>query len=222
MINDDDNDENYYYFAIKSKLELYSYEWLRNKKEAIINGDNCFQNALNDALDYQRVKKDPQKIPKIKPYISQYNWKDIDFPSHQKDWKMFEENNKTIAINILFVPKTKTISIAYKSKYNHKRKNHVILITDGKKGHYLAVRSLSVLLGETTSSNNGDLYCLNCFHSYRTHNKHKKHKRECNNHDYCRVDMPKEDEKILKYNPGEKLLKAPFIIYADLESILKK
>ena len=127
-------------------------------------------------------------------------------------------------MNILFVlHNTKTI-ISYKSKYNHKRKNHVILlmITDGKKGHYLAVRSLSVLLRETTSSNNGDLYCLNCFHSYRTHNKLKKHKRVCNNHDYCRVDMPKEDEKILKYNPGEKLLKAPFIIYADLESILKK
>ena len=42
MINDDDNDENYYYFAVKSKLELYLYEWLRNKKEAVIYGDNCF------------------------------------------------------------------------------------------------------------------------------------------------------------------------------------
>ena len=56
MINDD---EKYYYFAVKSKLELYSSEWLRSKKEAIINGDNCFQNALNDALDYQRNKTDP-------------------------------------------------------------------------------------------------------------------------------------------------------------------
>ena len=129
-----------------------------------------------------------------------------------------------MAINILFAPhNTKTISIAYKSKYNHKRKNHVILlmITDGKKGHYLAVRSLSVLLRETTSSNNGDLYCLNCFHSYRTLNKLRKHERVCNNHDYCRIDMPEEHEKI-KYLPGEKSLKAPFIICADLECLLKK
>ena len=29
MINDD---EKYYYFAVKSKLELYSSEWLRSKK----------------------------------------------------------------------------------------------------------------------------------------------------------------------------------------------
>ena len=53
--------KNYYYFPVKSKLELYSSEWLRNKKEAIIDGDNCFQNALNDALDYQRIKKKPAR-----------------------------------------------------------------------------------------------------------------------------------------------------------------
>ena len=48
----------------------------------------------NDALDYQRIKKE---ISKIKPYISQYNWKDVEFPSHKKNWKKFEQNNKTIA-----------------------------------------------------------------------------------------------------------------------------
>ena len=56
MINDDD-DEKYHYFAVKSKLKLYSSEWLKNKKESITNEDNCFQNALNDSLDYQRIKK---------------------------------------------------------------------------------------------------------------------------------------------------------------------
>ena len=78
------------------------------------------------------------------------------------------------------------------------------------------------MLRGITSSNNEDFYCLNCFHSYGTHNKLKKHERVCNNHDYCHVIMPKEDEKILKYNRVEKSLKAPFIIYADLECILKK
>ena len=34
--------------------------------------------------------------------------------------------------------------------------------------------------------------------------------------------MPNENNKILKYNPGEKLLKVPFIIYADLECLLEK
>ena len=34
--------------------------------------------------------------------------------------------------------------------------------------------------------------------------------------------MPKEDNKILKYIHGEKSTKPPFIIYADLESLLEK
>ena len=34
--------------------------------------------------------------------------------------------------------------------------------------------------------------------------------------------MPEEDNKILKYDHGEKFMKVPFIIYADLESLLEK
>ena len=34
--------------------------------------------------------------------------------------------------------------------------------------------------------------------------------------------MPNEDQKILEYNPGEKSLKVPFMIYADLECFLEK
>ena len=225
LINDNDDNEKYYYFVVKSKLELCSSEWLRSKKESITNEDNCFQNALNDSLDYQRIKKDPQRISKLKPYINQYNWKDIKFPSDKEDWKKFEQNNKEIALNVLFVPHNKKeIELAYTSKYNYKRKKQVILlmITDkNNRWHYLAVKSLPALFRGITSSNNGDFYCLNCFHSYRTLNKLKKHERVCNNHDYCRIDMPEEHEKI-KYLPGEKSLKAPFIVYADLECILKK
>ena len=96
------------------------------------------------------------------------------------------------------------------------------MITDGEKWHYLAVRSLSALFRGITSNNNGDFYCLNCFCSYRTENKLKKHKKVCENHDYCYVKMPEVDNKILKCNHGEKSMKVPFTIYADLESLLEK
>ena len=121
MINDYD-DEKYFHFSVKSKLELYSSEWLRSKKESITNEDKWFQNALNDSLDYLRIKKDPQKISKLRPYINQYNWKGIKFPSDKEDWKKFEQNNKEIASNILFVPHNKKeIEPSYLSKYNYKR-----------------------------------------------------------------------------------------------------
>ena len=75
---------------------------------------------------------------------------------------------------------------AYKSKYDLKRENQVILlmITDDKKWHYLIVKKLSVLLRGITSEHVGDFYCLNCFQSYSTKNKLKKHKDVCENHDY--------------------------------------
>ena len=76
MINDDD-DEKYYYFAVKSKLELHSSEWLGSRKESITNEDNCFQNALNDSLDYQTIKTHLERISKFKPYSNKYNWKNF-------------------------------------------------------------------------------------------------------------------------------------------------
>ena len=155
-------------------------ELLKNKKATINpenNDDNCFQYALTITLNYQNIGINPQRISKIKPFIDQYNWKEIDFPSHSKDWKKFEQNNKTIALNILFVPhNTEKIRLAYKSKHNFKRENQVILlmITDGKKWHYLAVKGLSALLRGITSNHNGDFYCFNCFHSCSTKEKLKK------------------------------------------------
>ena len=123
-------------------------------------------------------------------------------------------------MNILFVPHNKKeIRPAYISKYNHKLKNQVILLMitdDCERWHYLAVKSFSALLRGISSSNNGDFYFLTCFHSYRTLNKLKKLERVCNNHDYCHVDMPEEGKNILKCSPGDKSLKVPFIIYADL------
>ena len=107
MIN---HDEKYYDFAVRSKLELILSERLRSKKESITNEDNCFQN-------------DPQKILKLKPHINQYNRKDIKFPSDKEDWRRFDQNNKEIALNILFAPHNeKEIESAYTSKYNYKRK----------------------------------------------------------------------------------------------------
>ena len=125
-----------YYFAVKNLSELHSLGWLRGRKAAIINGDNDFQKALNDALNYQNIKTHQERISKIKPYISKYNWEGIEFPAGSKDWKKFEQNNKTIALNVLFVPhNTETIRVACRSEYNSKRKKQVnlLMITDDNK-----------------------------------------------------------------------------------------
>ena len=200
---------------------------LKDKKSTINpknNDDKCFQYAVTLALNLDKIEKDPQRVSKIKPFIEKDNWEDIDFPSTSKDWKKFESNNE-VALNILYVPyNTKKINIAYKSKNNLTQEKQLILlmISDGQKWHYLVVKNLSKLLRGITSNHKENFYFLNCFHSYRTENKLEAHKKICENHDYCHVEIPTKNNNIIKYNHGEKSMKLPFVIYADLECLLEK
>ena len=206
---------------------IESPKWLKDKKCTINqkNTDNkCFQYAATLALNFNDIDKHHQRISKIKHFIDNYNWNDINFPAAKKDWIKFEVNNKNVALNILYAPfNTKKIEIAYKSKYNSIRDNQIILlmISNGKNWHYLAVKSLSKLLRGVSSNHNSDYYCLNCFQSYRTENKLNVHKKICENHEYCNIEMSSPNNNIIKYNQGEKSLELPFIIYTDLECLLK-
>ena len=84
------------------------------------------QYAVTLALNLDKVKKDPQRVSKIKPFIEKYNWEDIDFTSN-------------LPYN------TKTINIAYKSKNNLTHERQIILLMISE-WHYLVVKNLSGLL----------------------------------------------------------------------------
>ena len=86
-----------------------SPDWIKNKKTTmnpINNKDNrCFQCAATDALNHKEIKKDPQRIIKIKPSINKYVWERTNFPPEKDDWKNLEKNNVTIAFNVLYAKK---------------------------------------------------------------------------------------------------------------------
>ena len=84
------------------------------------------------------------------------------------------------------------------------------------------MKNLSRLLRGITSNHKEELYFLNCFRSYRTENNIEAHKKICENHDYCHVEMPTKNNNIIKYSHGEKSMKLPFVIYADLKCLLEK
>ena len=159
----------------RGKSYIKSPEWILNKRATINpkNKDNkCFQYSITVALNHQNIENHPERIWNIKPFINKYNWEGIEFSAGIKDWKRFERNKKTIALNVLLVPHNeKKINLAYKSKYNRKRENQVVLlkITSGEKWHYIALKSeptddgfnrpiisMSRLFRGTTSSHCGD------------------------------------------------------------------
>ena len=117
---------NFFYYNF-NKTSIYrggsyidSPKWLRDKKSTINpknNDHKCFQYVATLALNFDNINNHPEKISKIRPFIDQYNWKDIDFPPTNKDWKKFELNNK-VALNVLYIPhNTKKIQLAYLLTY---------------------------------------------------------------------------------------------------------
>lgn len=81
-----------------------SPKWVLDKRATVnpknLNDNFCFAYSIVAALYHEEINKDPQRISKVKPFISNYNWKDINFLSGQEDWKTFERNNQDIALNI--------------------------------------------------------------------------------------------------------------------------
>ena len=109
----------------RGKSYMKSPEWIVNKRATInlknLSDDKCFQYSINVALHHQDMENHPERITNIGPHTGLYNLEGIELPAGIKDWKSFERNNKTIALNILFVPHNeKTINLAYKSKHNRK------------------------------------------------------------------------------------------------------
>ena len=83
-------------------------------------------------------------------------------------------------------------------------------------------KRLTTLLTEVTSKHHADFYCLNCLHSFRTENKHKSHEKVCKHKDLGGIVTPSEKYKILEFNQYMISDKIPYIIYADIKSLIKK
>ena len=95
----------------------------------------------------------------------------MNLPTESKNWKRFEKNNKTVALNVLFFSNNshglEKIRQAYISKHNSECKHQVtsVMITNGEKWHNLAAKNLSRLLCRITSNHGDDYCCMNCLYS---------------------------------------------------------
>ena len=88
-----------------SESNIISPDWIKKQKATInlINKkyNKCFQYSVTVTLNYEEMKKDPQRIRKLKPFTNKCNWEGISFPSEKDDWKRFDKRNVTMALNIL-------------------------------------------------------------------------------------------------------------------------
>ena len=79
-----------------------------------------------------------------------------DFSPQKRDWENFEQNNESVALNVLFASQnSEQIMLIYKSEHNLERDDKVrlLMINDDEKYYYFAVKSnlshiLTVITGK--------------------------------------------------------------------------
>ena len=159
----------------------------------------------------------PQRVSKLKRYEEEFDWSGLKFPICIRDINKFETNNE-IGVNILAVENRK-IYICRKGK-DYDRIANLMLITEGNKKHYVAIKSLSRLLSNQNNKQNGSQYvCTNCLNGFESETIRDEHYEYCKFKESVRVEMPIKNP-IVKYTDGQYQFKVPFVIYADFESIL--
>ena len=151
-------------------------EWLALKRSVLNpnNNDNkCFQYSVTLSLYHEQIGKNYCRISKIKPFVDNINWENINFPRHEQDYQTFEMNNKSIYSQ--YIQCDEKINHLHKSKFNKTRENRVILLIlkDDKKQHYVAVKNLNSLLKDKNKCS--EYFCINCFRKFRTKQRLEKH-----------------------------------------------
>ena len=114
------------------------------------------------------------------------------------DWKTFEKNNPASGLNIL--KKKKYVQHIFQKLIQVAKNN---FINNSKR------RKRRLAEG------------LNCLYSFRTENKIKSHKKYVKRY-FCGILMSSEKDNILEFNRYMNSDKMPYIIYADLKSLIEK
>ena len=131
------------------------------------------------------------------------------FPVAIKDINIFEMNND-ISVNVLSV-EDKDVYICRKGQ-RHQRENNLILISEGDRWHYTAIKFLSRLLASKNSKHaHKQYFCNNCLQGFTQESSRDEHQVYCIDNKTVRVEMPNKGLTIEFYD-GQNQFKVPFMM----------
>ena len=218
-------------------LELHTVEWvpLRGSsyielpkelkdKNAIINMKNednrCFIWCVLRAL--YPVKSGKNRIDKtLKSKIETLNTTGIEYPVSLSDIKKSECLNSNISITVFgYNEKDKVYPLRISEYSNRSWKIKLLLVEKRGVSHYCLIEEFSRLVSSQVSKHKGKSFiCDNCLNPFPKEESLNKHKEYCSTNECIKIDMP-EKGSILKFKNYCNSEKVPFIIYADMESLL--
>ena len=199
---------------------------LANKK-AIVNVKNkdneCLKWALRAALYPPKDGAHPERPSKYNPQNDRINYDNIDFPTPLKQIDNLEKQNQNLAINVFGWEKETVIVHRISRKAKSVKRINLMLIESGEKQHYCWVKRVNALLFDK-AINNKTFYCMLCLSRFTKAYVLVEHEKHCNgvNGRPTRIDMPEEGNNNLTFKNLHKQMKAPYIIYADFEAVVRK
>ena len=209
------------YEPIKGSSYLPLPDSLKNKR-AVINvkndDDHCLRYTLRAALF--PTNNHPERLSSYTKDDG-LNFEKVESPTPVSQISKVETLNN-LAINVYGWENNKVIIHRISNQPpNVKRINTLIIEQDGKT-HYVWIKHFNRLLG---SGNKKQMfYCERCLIGFTRNDLLEDHLVDCRgvNDRAIRIKMPTENNKSIKFVNHKKQLKAPWVIYADFESIIRK
>ena len=151
-------------------------------------------------------------------FDDKYDWSRLEFPVGFNKTGVFEKKNN-ISVNVLGVKGLKPYQLR-KSKYSDQKTVNLLLITNGEKRQYTAIKNMSSLTGTSNSKHvHKQHICLNCLQGFHSKKSRDNHLEYCKNNEAVRIEMH-EKGSFVEFHDGQDQFKVPFVMYADLESLL--
>ena len=200
---------------------------LKNKK-AVLNIQNrrdneCLRWAIRAALFPSPRGRNPMRTSSY-PTEDGLNFAGIDFPTPVSQIDRLERQNPNLAINVFGWENDRVIVHRINEKDGEIARINLMLVKKGENTHYCLVKRLSALLFDQSKNSNSKHFCERCLHGYSRIELLERHKPECKGllKSPTRTEMPKEGENKMAFQNFYKQMKAPYVVYADFECIVKK
>ena len=220
-------------------LELHTAEWvplegssyielpkeLKNKNAItkMKNEDNkCFIWCVLRALNPKPTH--PERLDKkLKEKENTLNMEGIEYPVSLPNVNKFEEQNETISITVFGYNEKDKVNLLRKSKHSNRScKIKLLLIEKEGVSHYCLINDISRLVSSQVTKHNGKCFiCDNCLNPFPKEELLNKHKEYCDTNECIKINMPKKGS-VLKFKNYRNSEMAPFVIYADIESLLEQ
>nr|CAH7720486.1 unnamed protein product [Callosobruchus chinensis] len=209
--------------------------FVRNSKSVtnIKNNDPyCFLWSVVCALYPAPKDKNVSRVSSYPHFSKVLKLGNIKFPITLKDIPNFEQLNG-LAINV-FTVVDKEVAPLLLSKSNCSPRINLLMLScnnfnteDSSDSydnittyyHFAYIQNLSRLTNMRTRKNK-KWFCERCLNHFCTQSKLQNHLEDCRNMNDTRIVLPTNDNNIMKFKNFKYKQIVPFVIYADLESIL--